>query len=183
MPIRRRRYLLATAVAAGLAVTATGCAEQSAALRVDDETVSRSAFEDELEAFADIYQGTVTGSLGDSYSQEYAGNVMNQRIAFILIERIFDDEGLELTDADRDEASDQVQDALDGMPADLRDEVLDAVARQIKLEDELGGNAANVALVAAYDAADIEVNPHYGSWDAEQRIVVPPPGPEPARGG
>jgi hypothetical protein len=174
--------LLIVAVPAALLVGA-GCSEQSAAVRVGDTTVSQSDFEDELDAFADL-QGreSVTGELADSYTQEFVAAALGQRIEFILAEQVFDEQGLELRDADIAEITDQAGDQLDGVPRDLRRSLIEDVARRSRLADELGQEEYNRALTELADSTDIEVSSHYGSWDEQEYTVVPPKGPAPAPG-
>jgi hypothetical protein len=185
VPTRRRPTLLLAAVAAaGLA--GAGCSEQSAALRVGDTTVSQSDFEDELDGFAEL-QGAegVRGDARDSYTQEFVGAVLGQRIEFILAEQLFDEQGLDLTKDDIAETAGQAGDQLDGMPRDLRDSLIEDVARRSLLVNELGQEEYSRALTDAADSTDIEVNSHYGSWDTEEYTVVPPEGPagaEPSQG-
>jgi hypothetical protein len=185
VPTRRRLTLLVAAIAAAGLVGA-GCSEQSAALRVGDTTVSQSDFEDELDAFAELEGAEgVRGDARDSYTQEFVGAVLGQRIEFILAEQLFDEQGLELTDADIAETADQAGDQLDGMPRDMRDSLIEDVARRSRLANELGQEEYSRALTDAADSTDIEVSSHYGSWDAEEYTVVPPEGPagaEPSQG-
>jgi hypothetical protein len=185
VPTRRRLTLLVAALAAAGLVGA-GCSEQSAALRVGDTTVSQSDFEDELDAFAGL-QGAegVRGDARDSYAQEFVGAVLEQRIGFILAEELFDEQGLELTDDDIADTAAQAGDQLDGMPRDLRDSLIEDVARQSRLVNELGQEEYTRALTDAVDSTDIEVSSHYGSWDRDEFTVVPPEGPagaEPSQG-
>jgi hypothetical protein len=185
VPTRRRLTLLVAALAAAGLVGA-GCSEQSAALRVGDTTVSLSDFEDELDAFAGL-QGAegVRGDARDSYTQEFVGAVLEQRIGFILAEELFDEQGLELTEDDIADTAAQAGDQLDGMPRDLRDSLIEDVARQSRLVNELGQEEYSRALTDAVDSTDIEVNSHYGSWDTDEFTVVPPEGPagaEPSQG-
>jgi hypothetical protein len=106
VPTRRRLTLLVAAIAAAGLVGA-GCSEQSAALRVGDTTVSQSDFEDELDGFAELEGAeAVRGDARDSYTQEFVGAVLRQRIGFILAEQLFDEQGLELTEADIAETAD-----------------------------------------------------------------------------
>jgi hypothetical protein len=185
VPTRRRLTLLVAALAAAGLVGA-GCSEQSAALRVGDTTVSLSDFEDELDAFAGL-QGAegVRGDARDSYTQEFVGAVLEQRIGFILAEELFDEQGLELTEDDIADTAAQAGDQLDGMPRDLRDSLIEDVARQSRLVNELGQEEYSRALTDAVDSTDIEVSSHYGSWDTDEFTVVPPEGPagaEPSQG-
>ena len=189
MPTRRRLTLLVAAIAAAGLVGA-GCSEQSAAVRVGDTTVSQSDFEHELDAFASTPAfiqdpDSVKGELSGSYTQEFAGAVLEQRIQFILVEQVFDEQGLEVTDDDRSNVTDQLQGALDDMPADVRNLLIEDLARQTRLQAELGQEEYGRALTEAVDSTDIEVSSHYGSWDPDERTVVPPEGPagsEPTQG-
>jgi hypothetical protein len=186
VPTRRRLTLLVAAIAAAGLVGA-GCSEQSAALRVGDTTVSQSDFEDELDAFAALPGGAeaARGDARDSYTQEFVGAVLEQRIGFILTEQLFDERGLELTEDDIAAAAAQVGDQLDGMPRDLRDSLIEDVARQSLLANELGQEEYGRSLTDAAGSTDIEVSTHYGSWDTEEFTVVPPEGPagaEPSQG-
>lgn len=177
VPTRRRLTLLVAAIAAAGLVGA-GCSEQSAALRVGDTTVSQSDFEDELDAFADLQGGdAVRGDARDSYTQEFVGAVLEQRIGFILTEQVFDEQGLELTEDDIAATTAQAGDQLDGLPRDLRDSLIEDVARQSRLANELGQEEFGSALTDAADSTDIEVSTHYGSWDPDEFTVVPPDGP------
>jgi hypothetical protein len=185
VPTRRRLTLLVAAIAAASLVGA-GCSEQSAALRVGDTTVSQSDFEDELDAFAGLEGAEgVRGDARDSYTQEFVGAVLEQRIGFILTEQVFDEQGLELTDDDIAQTAAQVGGQLDGMPRDLRDSLIEDVARQSRLANELGQEEYGSALTDAAQSTDIDVSTHYGSWDTEEFTVVPPEGPvgaEPSQG-
>jgi hypothetical protein len=188
VPTRRRLTLLVAAIAAAGLVGA-GCSEQSAALRVGDTTVSQSDFEDELDALAELPgSDAVRGDLADSYTQEFVGAVLGQRIEFILAEQVFEERDLELTDSDISAVAAQAGDQLDSLPRDLRRSLIEDVARQSRLRDELGTQEYSRALTEAADSTDIEVSTHYGSWDPDEYTVVPPEGPagsEPsqARGG
>jgi hypothetical protein len=185
VPTRRRLTLLVAALAAAGLVGA-GCSEQSAALRVGDTTVSQSDFEDELDAFAGLRGAEgVRGDARDSYTQEFVGAVLEQRIGFILAEELFEEQGLELTEDDISEVADGIGGQLEGMPRDLRDSLIEDVARQSQLVNELGQEEYSRALTDAVDSTDIEVSSHYGSWDTDEFTVVPPEGPagaEPSQG-
>jgi hypothetical protein len=185
VPTRRRLTLLVAAIAAAGLVGA-GCSEQSAALRVGDTTVSQSDFEDELDGFAELPGAdAVRGDARDSYTQEFVGAVLEQRIGFILTEQLFDERGLELTEDDIAATAAQAGDQLDGMPRGLRDSLIEDVAQQSLLANELGQEEYSRALTEAADSTDIEVSSHYGSWDTEEFTVVPPEGPagaEPSQG-
>jgi hypothetical protein len=179
--IPRRLTILVAAIATAT-LAGAGCAEQSAAVRVGDATVSQSDFEAELDAFASNRAfvpdpGSVKGKLSGSYTQEFVAAALGQRIQFVIVEQVFDAQGLELTDKDRTDVTDQLQGALDDMPADVRNTLIDDLARRTRLQAELGPDEYTRALTDAVDSTDIDVNSHYGSWDPDQRTVKPPEGP------
>ena len=182
--------LLAAVPVACLA--ATGCSEQSAAVKVDDVAVSRSDFEDELDLyfrdddlrsfiFGEVAQDDLRGELGQSYTQDYVAAVAGLRVQFIVAESVLDAEGLELTDEARAQAEEliaqQVPGGLAAVPEDQRDALVDDVATFSLLQGELGQEGFSSAMTEAFGDADISVRSQYGSWDAEQIAVVPPAGP------
>jgi hypothetical protein len=173
--------LLAVTLAVSALVTA-GCAEQSAAVRVGDTTVSQSDFEAELDAFASSRAfvqdpATVQGALSGSYTQEFVAAALGQRIEFMLAEQLFDERELELTDADIQGITEQLGAQLEDIPRDLRDSLIEDLARRTRLIDELGEQEYGLTLTEAADATDIEVSSHYGTWNGETYSVDPPEGP------
>ena len=193
---RRLASLLTAVTVAGLA--ATGCAEQSAAVRVDDATVSRSDFEDQLDLFYEnddlralLFDATKDQLRGenaprDSYTQEYVGALASVQVQFLVVAQALEDEGVELTESDRvaviDQLGKSVPGGFDSLPAGLRDDLVDGFAGFDKLQTELGEEEFNVVVGEVVDASDISVSSRYGSWDRDQFAVTPPPGPAPAPG-
>lgn len=189
--MRLRRLLPVTAVTlAGLATF--GCAEQSAGVRVGDDTVSESDMIDELDAFGEndalVGEGqadAIRGDLGQSYTQSFAGEIVQQRIVFMLAAQVLEDEGLELSDADRSEAeqamAEQMQGGLDAFPDDYRRTFIDDVAKYNLLAGELGDDEFNQALVDKAGSTDIEVSSRFGEWNDDELTIDPPPGPTPGR--
>lgn len=194
---RRLASLLAAVTVAGLA--ATGCAEQSAAVRVDDATVSRSDFEDQLDLFYEndalrdyLFQGVTREQLraeGDprgSYTQVYVGSLATVQVQFLVTAQALEEEGIELTDADRDALVDELDSAVpggyDSLPSGVRDDLVEGLASFDKLRTELDEDEFNIVVGEVVDRATIEVSSQYGTWDPEQFAVTPPSGPAPAPG-
>ncbi|HLM63478.1 MAG TPA: hypothetical protein VK306_04195 [Acidimicrobiales bacterium] len=191
MRLRRLVPALAAVTVAGLAPG--GCAEQSAALRVGDHSVSEADLMDELDAWGgneqywtDVSQPVPEGELPDSWDQEFVSQTLSQRVQFLLIEDIFDERGLELTDDDRNAAEQglgqQLGAAFDAFPDDLRADLVDVIARRNALVDELGQDGFQQALYEAVTGADISVASRFGHWDEDTLAVVPPDGSTPAAG-
>jgi hypothetical protein len=185
-------FIAALAVA-GLATF--GCAEQSAGVRVGDDVVSESEVVQELDAFGQndaLFSGAgqstdaLKGELGDSYTQDFVSEIVQQRITFMLAAQVFEDEGLELNSADRENAAanlqQQMQDGFDAFPDEYRESFVDDVAKYNALITGMGEDEFRQALVDKATSVDIEVSSRFGSWDEDQLAVEPPPGPGPARG-
>jgi hypothetical protein len=182
MSVRRLSLVAAVAMAG---VVAAGCAEQSAGLRVGDETFSQSEVFDELDLISPLIDpdGQVTrGELADSYNQQFVAGVLQQRIDFVLAEQIFEEQGLELTDAERTASEDQLVaqfgQAWDALAEEDRAALVDDVARILVLQRELGPAGFDGELRQAKARSDISVSSRFGRWDAENLAVVPPAGPD-----
>lgn len=194
MLARRLTPVLALAAVAGLA--ATGCASQAVGVRVGDHTYSQADMVTELDAYGEneaIFQSeeqleSIRGELADSYSQDFVAELLRQRITFMAVEQVFDEQGLELTADDRTVAESQLasqfggQEAVDAFPDDYLERLVDDVARLNLLAEELGEDGFNDALVEAVRTSDIEVNPRFGSWDADELDIVAPDGSTPGPG-
>jgi hypothetical protein len=185
--VRRLTPVLAAGVLAGLA--ASGCASQAVGIRVGDRTYSESDLVAELDAYGEVASGQastgVQGELADSYSQSFAGVILEQRIGFMLAEELFDESGLELTDEVREATRDQLTNEVpefSEFPDDYREQFLDDVTRYNLLASQLGPDEFNQALLDEASATDIEVNSQFGEWDEDDFAIVPPPGATPAPG-
>lgn len=196
---RRLASLLVTAAAAGL--LATGCgssaSEQAAAVRVDDRTVSRSDFEDTLEfvaenddfrnalQFGQELTGAPTGSQ-NAFPQSLVGEVASLEVQTLIVAHALEENGLEVTDNDRDAADSSISSVLpegaDALPDSMRDGFLEYLAGIELLVGEFGEQGFNDVMVETFQDADISVSSRYGSWDSDEFAVVPPPGPAPAAG-
>ena len=186
-----RRLLPLVLVA--LAVLGAGCADTvSPAVRVDGEAIGNSALLDEVAQWAGnptLLQAVqfpaelVEGAGPGSYSTELVGFVLGSRIGFELHRAEFEERGLEVSEEQRA----VVRQQLFGDPAVTEqvfaefsdgygEALVDDVARQIGLEEALGDEYP-IWAADAFESADIEVNPRYGTWSAEEQRVVPPDGP------
>lgn len=183
---------------AALALGATGCAEQSPAARVGDVTVSESELMDEIEVLADLSSEPVEGDLGSSYSQTFVGRVLQQRIVVLLIDRVLDEEGAEVTDEDRAAARQQIEQqdqAFAEVPSWYQDVTVDDFSKFNKLAELHPDDSGLSAIVDMAERVDVELSSRYGSWDPSRiqehyssqfqapAPVVPPRGPQPAPNG
>jgi hypothetical protein len=191
--LKRRLASLLVAVSVA-ALAATGCAEQSAAIRVDDRTVSRGDFEDQLDFVHDNeeFRNMLFGAVGQeqlraegdppgSYLQQYVGALAGVNVQFLVVERVLADEDIDVPDSARDNVIAMFDEQLPGGSADvpraIRDRYVTGLAAIDTLSGELDQEASNAAVQRVVDESTIKVNPRYGSWDAEQFTVVAPAGP------
>ena len=188
MLVRRLVPILAATVVAGLA--ASGCASQAVGVRVGDETYSQADMTGELEAYGenealfppDSQQtAQIQGELAGSYSQDFVSQVVSQRVTYMLVQKVFDDHNLELSDGERTAAQTQLasrmgNQAIDEFPAEYRQRFVDDEARVLRLLDEMGEDDLNAAILDEARSSDIEVSSRFGDWDRDQLQVVPPVG-------
>lgn len=203
MPHRRFVSLIAV-VAAGLAATACSpgdaIREQSAAVRVDDATISRRHFEDQLDLVYEnedlrgyLFSGVTRDQLRadddpvGAYTQQYAGALASLHVQFLVAARVLDAEGIELTPDDRAAAVADLDQALTGgvagLPEAARDDLVDGLAAFSRLRTEFDQAELNSLVDRVVDEATIVVNTRYGAWDSDLLTVTPPAGPAPAPGG
>ncbi|HET8620961.1 MAG TPA: hypothetical protein VFM27_18465 [Acidimicrobiales bacterium] len=191
MPHRR---LVPVLVAAAAAVLVAGaCTEQSAALRVGDESVSRTEIYDELEFITTneefrsarfgegVEVSELLGTLRSSYPQDFVASILAQRLGYMLAGDVLEANDIEVTESDRDGVTDQLDELLSGgadsLPDEYRDDLVEGLARLSVLEGELGSQEANAQLREAAESADIDVSSHFGSWNPDTLSIDPPPGP------
>jgi hypothetical protein len=192
--VRRLTPVLAAAALAGLA--ATSCAAQPVGVRVGDNTFSESDLVEELDAFGSneaLFAASgqsaagVEGEALDSYNQQFVGQIVQQRITFMLAEVLFERNDLELSEDDRDSAQAELASnlgaAVDEFPDGYRERFIDDVARYNMVADELGPQEFELALVETASSVDIEVGSRFGEWDEDQFSVQPPVGSTPAPAG
>ena len=190
MPRRRLLPVLAAVVAAGL--VSTGCGtEQSAALRVGDQSVSQSELFEELEfittnedfrsaLFEGVQLSDMQGTLRTSYTQPFVGAMLDRRLRFLLAGEALDANGIEITDADRADIEQQLDDipGAEEMPAGYREDFVEGFARLSVLQSASGDEAEiNSQLREAAQSTEILVNSRFGTWDADNLIIEPPPAP------
>jgi hypothetical protein len=196
-----RRLLLPLAAATAAGVLASGCAKQSAAVQVGDQSVSQQELFDELELivtdsdFRTITFGpeertplsSLQGSLGpESYSQFMIGAVVNQRVEYLVAGDVLEENGIEITDDDRAAIEDAIDQALskgtESLPPAYREDLIEGLTRLQVLQRELGADEFQRQLTDALVNADVQISSHFGSWDPDRGGVVPPPGPVQAPG-
>ena len=196
--MRNRRLVPLLAAASFAVLGAAGCGSTSAAVQVDDESISRRDFEDELEVVYEneTFRTALFGQVGPeqlrgedaplgSFTQAYVSGMAFVQIQFMVVPGILEAEDLEVTDEDvagaEDDVESEVPGAFDDVPQSMRDRYVEAFAIFDKLQTELGDEFEPV-LMAAIEAADIRVSSRYGTWNPDDLAVDPPAGPRPAPG-
>lgn len=186
----RRLLALAAVALAGLAAT-SGCASDvSPAVQIDDQRISN----DDLLAEVAEWSGspTLMGALQlpsvgadgpDNYPTEFVDFVLSNRISFEIHNAEFAALDLELSDSDLEAVRSQLLDdpatteaVLKELSSSYGDELVADVARQAAVRDA-HGDGYNDWVAEAFGAAQIDVNPRFGRWDAASGQVVGPDGP------
>ena len=204
MPNRRFVSLTVAITAACLATTACSpgdaIREQSAAVRVDDATVSRNRFEDQLDLvyenddlrsylFAGVTREQLRpdGAPVGTYTQQFVGAMAGLHVQFLVAEQVLDAEGIELTSDDRDAVVSELDQVLaggaDDLPDDARDDLVDGLAAFGRLRAEFEQDELGDVVTQFVGEATVVVNTRYGTWDAESLTVTPPDGPVSPPGG
>jgi len=168
----------------------SGCAEEAAAARVGDDTISNQDLMAEVKALAgneallqqfQIPAEAIGGEADGSYSQNFVGSVLVQRIGTMLLERALDKKHVEVTDADVATAQDQIDQAIgtesEKLPEKYRKQLAHDIAVNNKLSEAYPDEAAaRSALQEIATETEISVNSRYGTWDAKQFTITPPAG-------
>ena len=204
MPNRRFVSLIVAITAACLATTACSpgdaIREQSAAVRVDDATISRNRFEDQLDLvyenddlrgylFAGVTREQLRpeGAAVGTYTQQFVGAMAGLHVQFLVAEQVLDAEGIELSTDDRDAVVAELDQVLaggaDDLPDDARDDLVDGLAAFGRLRAEFEQDELGDVVTQFVGEATIVVNTRYGTWDAESLTVTPPDGSAPTPGG
>jgi hypothetical protein len=205
-----RRFPTLLAAAALTALAAAGCADEAAAAHVGDQTLSDTDLMDEVTAIYDnsalwdlideqnqqepgTSRQSLEGDAPGSFTQQFVGGVLQQRVTFMLVDELHDQEGTEVTEVHRSQAEEeqtrQYGAAFEEFPERYRDQLVEDYSRLISLQEEMGEDGFNEAITKLIDETDVEINSRYGTWDADvfasapdQLAVVPPVGPTPAEG-
>src|SRR5690606_41127262 len=173
--------------------------EQSAAVRVNDATVSRSDFEDQLDLVyenddlreyvfgpATREQLRAEGDPRGSYTQQFAGGLAGLHVQFLVVAQLLEDQGVEISDDDLEAAEAEldrrVEGGADSLSEATREAFVEGFAVSQRLQTEFAQDEWQPLLTEALADATIEVNTRYGTWDADRLTVTPPEGPAPPPG-
>lgn len=195
----KRRLVSSLALVAVVALGASGCGRTSAAVRVDDDSISQRDFEDQLDLVYenDDFRSVLFGGVDreqlrgandprGSFRQEYVDAMVFLQVQFLIIPQVLADQDLEVTEGDRQAVTQQLDQqapgALDDLPDSVRAQYLEAFAGFDKLRSELGDDELNAVVGDAIRSAEVSVSSHYGTWDPDSFSVTPPAGPRPAPG-
>lgn len=183
------RRLVALAVAALVLVGSAACASDvSPALRVGAVKISNDTFLAEVGEWAGnpvaVDPANLTGQSPGTYPVELVRQLLQQRIDFALHNAKFEDLGLELDDSMRQQAltilfgdPSLATEAFSAFSDGFASQFTDDVARQVAVSEALGDEEYSTWRTEAYESTTIEVNPRYGTWDADTGQITPPSGP------
>jgi hypothetical protein len=189
----------------GLASTA--CAEQSAAIKVGDDTVSESDLTDEIDTLSgneallqlivsdQVTRDDIVGQMGeDSYTQPFVAYMIEQRVFLLLQSQLAEQEGIEPSKADREEVRGQIDDELanagvdtDDLPDEYVDQLVDQISLSQALQQGLGQDEFQAKFLELAEKTDVELSSRFGEWDNDAFLarlqgqqaaaVTPPPAP------
>lgn len=172
-----------------------GCADDvSPAVRVGDTKISYSEMQDEIDEWIGN-AALVDGGIADAvppgaYEGDFVRGLVAQRVSLELNNQKFEEQGLVLDDAMRQEAvtvvfGDQAtaDKQLGGFSDAYAAAILDDLARQIGLSNALGEEGYTEWRAEANASSEIEVSPRYGTWDPATATVLAPAEPLPAPPG
>lgn len=187
------RRLLALATAALATVAGTGCADDVApAAQVGDVRITESELLDEVSQWAEnpallsvvqfpteMVRGGGSGEVS-SYSTALVDFVLGSRVGFEVHRAELERRGLEVPEEVRDEVEadlfgPQTEAIREEMSVEYFDRLVDDVSIRISLQEELGEGGYDEWLAGATE--DVDVNPRYGTWDAESAQIIPPDDP------
>lgn len=183
------RRLLALAVSVLALLASAGCASDvSPAARIGDLKISNDELLDEVAQWvgnpAAVDPATVASTTPGTYPLELVRQLLQQRLDFELHRQEFESLGLEVDEELRTQALTTLfgdpaaaDDAFAAFTEEFTASFVDDVARQIGVQNELGEEGYAAWRTEAYNEADIEINPRYGSWDAATGQIVAPSGP------
>jgi hypothetical protein len=202
--VRRPAVILAALAFVGLA--STGCAEQSAAAKVGDQTLSESDLMDEVGALvgnetllesAGLAEDDLRGESDQSFSQQIVSSVLTQRIQFMFVDQLFTDEGMELSSSDLAAGQQQFQStfgpAASEFSESFQDRATEDFAKAAVVQQQLGDDFQQ-RFTDLVESTDVQLNSRFGTWDAEAFLaqlfsqnatspaITPPDGPLPAPG-
>jgi hypothetical protein len=181
---RRNAAFAAIAVAivlavVGASVAAVASGGRALAYSVNDTRVSQQNFDDLLDEFSNTPSTAQSSDHPGSINSTAVANVMTIFILRDLLRDTAERRGINITDADRktgdDAAASQVQN-LSQLPKSYETLVVDFFTYATALG--LDGDALNALLAQQARAADIYVNPRYGTWHPRRAAVCPPTGCE-----
>jgi hypothetical protein len=188
-----------------LGLAATGCADQSAAARVGDQTLSEEqllaeatalADDPELTAQAEESGGSLRGASEASISQDVAGFLLNGHVQAMLFGELFarEGQGLVVDDTARANGEQQYESFYGGLgeilPDSFRSDAVEGFAKAVLVQEQLGSDF-NAAFNDVVETTEVHISSRYGTWDAEAFLslisgagsessgpsIVPPAGP------
>lgn len=177
------RPRIGLAVAAAVVLTACGQAQPGVAATVDGETLTIREVQERATAFFDAYPEAAGAATGDQVAAASVGNFVRTRILDTLGAEL----GLVPTQGELDEFVDEfggleevtrqvsqgfVPPDPDLVAAEIRAAWIQNSLRELKqeeIDDPAEADAEAIAVLREYfGAADVSINPRYGTWDGSQ---------------
>lgn len=184
------RRILSLALATVVVAFGAGCADDVApGIEVGSEKISVDDVLDEVAEWsgnqaASFYQEP-GGSAPTSYPMEAVDALIQQRIELEVHRQQFEALGLKIDAEVRRKAIESLfqgdttlaEQALGGFSDGYAASYLDDIARQISVQATLGEAGYAQWRTLALGSSHIEINPRFGSWNADSLTVSGPQGP------
>lgn len=171
-----------------LAAVAVACDElESSALTVNGEDISQSSVDDDLRAlrdndqFAEALGESPAGELARSpgtINSSYTADWLTLLVQSTVVDQELERREVDVTDADRQQAEEQAREQSFGSPAVFgafpewfQDDFVDRLAAFLALQND---GVDQEGFSRLFMDADVDVDPRYGRWSAEDGAVVPP---------
>jgi len=181
-----RRHVLGLALVAGVVLTACGQAQPGVAASIDGDSLSVTEVQERTAAFTEAYPDIANQVTIDRITAVTIQNFLRGHVADSIAREL----GLEPTEGELDEFVEQIggieeatrQVGQGGVPpdpelvaAEIRSAWIVNALRELNLEEVTDPEEADAATRATVDgysaAADVSVNPRFGTWDG---VIVTP---------
>jgi hypothetical protein len=178
---RRRIAYAAVAVATvlcivGVSVAAVATGGSALAYEVNGTRVSQRDFDRQLDDIANTKVTEQVSKTSGSVDSRVTASVLQSNILRQLLRDAAAREGVNVTDADRAAAKDQLGSDLQGYPAGYQELQVDFLAHVNALGTALGlsdENATTDYIRGLVRRADVHINPRYGFWSPRNGVCPP----------
>ncbi len=164
------RIALAAVLMAALVFSVTGCSDEDAAARVNDEVIKKSDLDAQIEALKEQYPDMFTGADGEGRLLEFQQRLLDNMINNVLIRQAADEMGIEVSDAD---VAAEVDSLKQGFESDeqfneaLTQAGMDVEALNQQVREQLVTEQLLASLSEDVSVSDEEIADYYSGNEAQ----------------